>query len=90
MSVNTITNQREITPKINKAVMVLVYDIVFLCFMTHRRMCFTTVLSLLHIALTVFNLQRGHESTLQMVAGKQQSRSRVMLLIYDQWCLTTV
>ena len=36
MSVNTITNQGEITPKINIAVMVLVYDILFLCFITHR------------------------------------------------------
>ena len=30
MSVNTTTNQREITPKINIAVMVLVYDICFM------------------------------------------------------------
>ena len=35
MSVNTITNQREITPKNNQnIVMVLVYDIVLLCFTT--------------------------------------------------------
>ena len=36
MSVNTISNQREITPKKQSRVIVLAYDIFLLCFMTHR------------------------------------------------------
>ena len=48
-------------------------------------MCFTTVWSFISIALTVVNLQSGHELALQMIKGKKLKnfQSRVMVLVHD-------
>ena len=64
MSVNEITNQREITPK-NKQnrVMVLVYDVVLLCFMTHH----LTVL---------YNCKKFHSNSLNCFQVKARTQNR--------------
>ena len=67
---NTITNQREITPKISIAVTVFVYDIIFLCFMTHRLIVLYNCMKFHSNCCNGFNLQSGHEITLQMMKGK--------------------
>ena len=74
MSVNTITNQRKITRKINKA------ELWFLCMIHHLIVLYDTLsyyakynCMKFHsniIAITVFNLQRGHETALHMIKGK--------------------